>query len=76
MDVLAVLGLASLKPAAYCFHPVTGDLLYCAGAMIVVYSLIENRQKTFLVNPKGHPYNCLCISQDGKDIITAEALSN
>lgn len=74
MEIAGVVGLASTKPQSYCFHPITGDLLYTAGSMIVVYAIQTRTQKFILQNPKGYPYISLAITSDGRDLIAAEAM--
>jgi len=75
MELMGTIGFSNLKAASYCFNPLSGDLLYTCGSAVVVYSIKDNVQKGFLQNPKGHPYSSVCISLDGKDLLTAEAFN-
>jgi hypothetical protein len=76
MELLQVIGFPSYKKTGFCFNPLTGDLLYIAGSCIVVYSIEEDRQKDFLFNSKHSSYSCIDFSEDGRDLVAAEASKN
>lgn len=75
MELKAVVGFANMKRSSYCFQPLTGDLLYIAGSVVVVYSPTEKVQKdsSFLFNPKGNAFTHITIGSGGADIFLAES---
>jgi len=75
MELKEVVGFANMKRSSYCFQPLTGDILYIVGSVVVVYSPTEKVQKdsSFLINPKGHAFTHIAMASGGADVFLAES---
>ena len=68
-------GLSTLRSQCYEISPLTGDLVYTCGCVIVFYSLKLKKQTHYIINPKSLPYASLTFSKDGKILLAGESLA-
>ncbi|RLN89069.1 hypothetical protein BBJ28_00004887 [Nothophytophthora sp. Chile5] len=65
-----VLGVTALSNAMMAVNPVTGELAYAAGCIVVVYNLRRNRQVRYYRVDKS--VACLCFSPSGQFLAIGE----
>ena len=68
-----VIGCTAMTASAVAVPPVTGDLVYPAGSLAVVYHPKRNRQHRFFATPSNAPIAILAFSRDGKYLLAGEA---
>ncbi|KAJ0396987.1 hypothetical protein ATCC90586_009004 [Pythium insidiosum] len=65
-----VLGVTSLSNAMLAVNPVTGEIAYAAGCIVVIYNLRRNKQVRYYRVEK--PVSCLCFSPNGQYLAIGE----
>ncbi|GMF45478.1 unnamed protein product [Phytophthora fragariaefolia] len=65
-----VLGLTARSNAAVAVNPVSGELAYAAGCIVVIYNLRRNKQVRYYRVDKG--VACLCFSPSGQFLAIGE----
>ncbi|KAG1693677.1 hypothetical protein DVH05_023079 [Phytophthora capsici] len=65
-----VLGLTALSNAQVAVNPVSGELAYAAGCIVVVYNLRRNKQVRYYRVDKN--VSCLCFSPNGQFLAIGE----
>ncbi|KAI9994868.1 hypothetical protein PInf_011706 [Phytophthora infestans] len=65
-----VLGLTALSNAQVAVNPVSGELAYAAGCIVVIYNLRRNKQVRYYRVDKS--VSCLCFSPNGQFLAIGE----
>ena len=65
-----VLGLTTLSNSTFAVHPVTGEIAYAAGCVVVLYNTRRSRQTRFFRAAKA--ISCITFSPDGQYIAVGE----
>lgn len=60
--------------ASFSCNPVTGDIAYPAGCLVVIYNAKRNKQVRFLANKENKVISFLCYSSNGKYLAVGEVL--
>ena len=68
-------GLSTLRSQCYAISPLTGELAYICGWVIIFYDMKERIQKHYIVNPKSWPYSSLAFSKDGTTLLAGESMT-
>ena len=66
-------GLSTLRSQCYAISPLTGELVYTSGWIIIFYDIEERKQNYYILNPKSLPYASLTFSKDGKILLVGES---
>ena len=65
--------MSSRGSSSIAINPLTGDVAYPAGAIIVIYSPKENKQTKYLYSQASQrSYSCLAYSHDGQYLAAGE----
>jgi hypothetical protein len=67
-----VIGATVDQHACMAWNPITGELAYPAGSVIVCYSPRENKQTRFVYGRANRSISCLAFSANGKYIAAGE----
>eukprot|EP00357_Protocruzia_adherens_P030928 CAMPEP_0115043006 /NCGR_PEP_ID=MMETSP0216-20121206/46605_1 /TAXON_ID=223996 /ORGANISM="Protocruzia adherens, Strain Boccale" /LENGTH=1428 /DNA_ID=CAMNT_0002425231 /DNA_START=108 /DNA_END=4394 /DNA_ORIENTATION=+ len=67
-----VIGISGRSNKGVQINPVTGDVAYIAGSIIVIYNPKQNKQIKFFFNKRNRPFSCLTISSNGRYIAAGE----
>ena len=70
MDISRVLGLTARSNAALAVHPVTGEVAYTVGAVVVLYHARRNKQTRFFVAARATV--SVAFSRDGALLAAGE----
>lgn len=65
-----VIGITSLSNAMMAVNPVTGEIAYSAGCIVVIYNLRRNKQVRYYRVEKS--VSCLCFSPSGQYLAIGE----
>jgi WD40 repeat protein len=70
-----IIGNTAVNTACMAVNPITNDVAYCAGCVLVVYSPKRNRQTRFLQNKKATKtsLSCVAFSSNGKYVAAGES---
>ena len=70
-----IIGNTATNNACMAINPITNDVAYCAGCVLVVYSPKRNRQSRFLQNKKATKTSLTCVafSPNGKYVAAGES---
>ena len=74
LTLQSVIGLTSNSPNNIALNPLSGEIAYPAGSMLVIYNPITNKQTKFIFSPNKKPITCVTYSKDGKFLIAGEGV--
>ena len=75
MSLQYVGGLSTLRSEWYGISPLTGELVYTTGWIIIFYNINERKQNYYIMNPKSLPYASIAFSNDGKTLLAGESMT-
>eukprot|EP00276_Gloeochaete_wittrockiana_P006089 CAMPEP_0184651898 /NCGR_PEP_ID=MMETSP0308-20130426/9559_1 /TAXON_ID=38269 /ORGANISM="Gloeochaete witrockiana, Strain SAG 46.84" /LENGTH=1233 /DNA_ID=CAMNT_0027086439 /DNA_START=41 /DNA_END=3738 /DNA_ORIENTATION=- len=67
-----IIGTTASRNTALSSNPVTGDLAYVAGCVVVIYNYRRNKQVKFLGSKNNKSLSCVAFSPDGKCVAAGE----
>ena len=73
MELTQALGTTSRWNSALSNHPHTPEIAFAAGAVVVLYDPVADKQTGFLSSASGKPVSCLAHSPDGKLLAVGES---
>lgn len=74
LTLQSVMGISSNSHNNLALNPLSGEIAYPAGSMLVVYNPILNKQSKFIFSPNKKPFTCVTYSKDGKFLIAGEGV--
>eukprot|EP00961_Rhodomonas_salina_P237237 3206499-Rhodomonas_salina.2 len=72
MSLERVIGNTAKGNGTFAVNPVTGDIAYPAGCVLVFFSPRRNRQTQFFSCQSGKPLTCVAFSPDGALVCAGE----
>jgi len=66
-----IIGITAKGKKSFAFNPVTGDLAYPAGSIVILYNAKANKQTRYFFSPSKKSVTALCFSPDGKYLAIA-----
>lgn len=68
-------GFATLREQWYAISPLTGEIAYTSGCIIVFYNF-KTKKQYHIINPKSLPYTSLTFSKDGRIMLAGESMTS
>jgi len=67
-----IIGTTAQTHSAFAVHPVSGDIAYPAGSIVIIYHPKKNRQTRFFSGPGNKPFSVVAFSRDGNYLLAGE----
>lgn len=67
-----VVGTTSSSNSNFTLNPISGELVFVAGCVVVFYDPQQDKQTKFFSSPSNKPLNCVDISENGKFLAAGE----
>jgi WD40 repeat protein len=74
LNIHQIFGISSKSHSSIKINPVTGEIAYPAGSVIVLYNIQLNKQTKYINSPNRRPVSCLNFSPNGKYIVFGEVV--
>jgi WD40 repeat protein len=73
LELERIIGSTILHSGSVAVNPVTGEVAFGAGCVVVLYNLQLNKQTHFFLSPKPKTITCLHFSSNGKYLAVGES---